>query len=75
MLEQRVSSMRFPPLLLTIAMSKHPNTIHYYTDRPVGQMDHVGVVRVLLKYAARPNAKEVTGKTGRFRESMSLVIS
>ena len=66
LLEQRVTAMRFTPLLLTIAMSKHPQTVNRYSGRCVSQMDHVGVVRILLQYGARPNAREVTGKTGKY---------
>lgn len=66
LLEKRATSMRFPLLILVIAVSKHPQTVHQYTSRPIDQMDHLGVVRVLLQYGARPNAQEATGKTGKF---------
>jgi hypothetical protein len=65
LLEQRVTSMRFSLLILVIAVSKHPQTLHRYTSRPPHQMDHVGVIRVLLQYGASPNEREVTGKTGK----------
>lgn len=66
LLEKRVTSMRFPLLILTIASSKHPQTVHRYTARPPHQMDHIGVIRVLLQYGASPNEREVTGKTGKY---------
>lgn len=66
LLEQRVTSMRFTPLILTIAISKLPQTINRYSGRSISQMDHLGVVRILLQYGARPNAREVTGKTGKY---------
>ncbi len=65
LLEKRVTAMRFPLLILTIAFSKHPQMVHRYTGRPPHQMDHVGVFRVLLQYGASPNECEVTGKTGK----------
>lgn len=64
LLEKRWTSMRLPPLLLTVAMSKHKATVNHYSGRNIQDMDHLGVFRVLLKYGARPNAKDVTGKTG-----------
>ncbi|CAB9507617.1 expressed unknown protein [Seminavis robusta] len=63
LMEQRFTSMRLSPLLLAISMSKHAPVIQTCTGTPVHEMKHVEVVRVLLLYGARPNAKDVTGKT------------
>ncbi|CAB9507610.1 expressed unknown protein [Seminavis robusta] len=63
LLEYRVTAMRMSPLIITIACSKHPKTVHFYTNQPVKLMKHVEVVRILLQYGASPNAKDVTGKT------------
>jgi len=65
LLEYRETSMRVPPLILTVAMSKHKQTVNLHSKRNVRivDMDHVGVVRTLIKYGARPNSKDVTGKT------------
>ncbi|CAB9507611.1 expressed unknown protein [Seminavis robusta] len=62
-LEQRVTSMRMSPLILTIASSKNLDRVSQYTGRPTKLMNHVAVVGILLMYGASPNAKEVTGKT------------
>ena len=71
LLEYRETSMRVPPLILTVAMSKHKQTVKAYSQLNVRivdtvDMDHVGVVRTLIKYGARPNSKDVTGKTSKF---------
>jgi hypothetical protein len=61
LMENRVSAMRLPALIMTLAASKYPRPDHRSVKK---RMNHVEVVRVLLRYGARPNAKEVTGKTG-----------
>lgn len=75
LLEKRVTSMRLTALILTIAMSKHPNTTHQYTRYPIEDMDFIGVIQILLRYGARPNAKEVTGKTGKKLIKMHLLLT
>jgi hypothetical protein len=63
LMEYRETSMRLPPLILTMALSKHKQLVNTYTTRNVADMDHVGVFRTLIKYGASPNSKDVTGKT------------
>ena len=67
LLEHRQTSMRIPPLLLTVALSKHKQTVSKYSKRKVADMDHVGVFRALIRYGARPDAKDVAGKTGKWK--------
>jgi len=62
MLEFRESVMRLSPLLLTVALSKHPGVIHTHTRVSKEEMDFLGVAEVLLRYGARPDAKDVAGK-------------
>lgn len=64
LVEARATSMRLPPLIYTISESKNQQMIAHYSGRSPSDMDHMGVVRVLLRYGARPNARDVTGKTG-----------
>jgi len=63
LMEYRETSMRLTPLILTVALSKHKQTVRAYTKREIRDMDHVGVFRTLIRYGARPDAKDVTGKT------------
>ena len=63
LMEYRETSMRLPPLILTMALSKHKQLVNTYTTRNIADMDHVGVFRTLIKYGASPNSKDVTGKT------------
>ncbi|CAB9507616.1 ANK [Seminavis robusta] len=63
LLERRFTSMRLTPLVLTIAISKLPGFIQGCSGRPFEGMEHEEVVRILLQYGARPNSKDVVGKT------------
>jgi hypothetical protein len=63
LIEHRETSMRLPPLILTVALSKHKKLVNTYSKRNVADMDHVGVFRTLIKYGARPNSTDITGKT------------
>ena len=61
-LECRESAMRVSPLLIAIALAKHPGTVHAHTQYPKDEMDFAGVAKVLLQYGARPDVKDVAGK-------------
>ena len=65
LLELRCSSLRLSPLVLCVAIQKHPHIIltHNRDLQSKDQLDHVGVAAALLRYGARPDAKDVTGKT------------
>ena len=54
--------MRLSPLLMAIALAKHPGTVHAHTQYPKDEMDFAGVAEVLLQYGARPDVKDVAGK-------------
>jgi len=58
LLETRETSMRLPPLLLLVALGK--GVLPQTADLSQRQ---VLVARMLLKYGARPDAKDVCGKT------------
>ena len=81
LLERRATSMRLPPLLLTLALSKHPHQVQRYAGTPVNKQNHVGVFNVLLRYGARPDSRDVTGKTvihygaGSWATEKTLVMS
>jgi hypothetical protein len=64
-MEYRETSLRLSPLLLTVALSKRKLQVYYFTRREIRDMDHVGVFRTLIRYGARPDAKDVTGRTGK----------
>ena len=64
LLEYRQTSMRLSSLLLAVALSKHKDHVARVSNCDVGGMDHVGVVRTLIRFGAHPGAKDVTGKTG-----------
>jgi len=55
--------MRLTPLVLTAALSKCKQVITHCSQCDVEDMDYVRVFRVLTRYGARPDAKDVTGKT------------
>jgi hypothetical protein len=63
LLEKRETSFRCSPLLLTIGLAKHPQTVMSCTGCQPRHMDYEGVAKVLLKYGARPDVKDVAGKT------------
>ena len=63
LLERRETGMRFSPLCLTIALYKSREHVSMRLEIPVSQMDHLAVLKLLLKYGAIPDTKEVTGKS------------
>ncbi|KAL7531753.1 hypothetical protein ACHAXR_004216, partial [Thalassiosira sp. AJA248-18] len=63
LLEQRESGMRLSPLLLAIAISKCKPYVCSITGAVEANMDHVKVVKVLLRYGAKPDCKDLTGKS------------
>eukprot|EP00571_Detonula_confervacea_P014415 CAMPEP_0172302324 /NCGR_PEP_ID=MMETSP1058-20130122/4040_1 /TAXON_ID=83371 /ORGANISM="Detonula confervacea, Strain CCMP 353" /LENGTH=587 /DNA_ID=CAMNT_0013012749 /DNA_START=116 /DNA_END=1879 /DNA_ORIENTATION=- len=63
LLERRESGMRFTPLLLCIAISKVRGYVCQITGAREADMDHLGVVKILLLHGARPDCKELAGKT------------
>mmetsp|Transcript_37067 Transcript_37067/g.64990 ORF Transcript_37067/g.64990 Transcript_37067/m.64990 type:complete len:556 (-) Transcript_37067:298-1965(-) len=63
LLERRETGMRLTPLLLAIAMSKHKRFASRATGVKEADVDHVNVVKILLHYGARPDCKELTGKS------------
>ncbi len=63
LLEVRQTSMRLSPLLLTLAFTKQKHWVADINQCNVDDMDHMGVFRTLIRYGARPDAKDVTGKT------------
>ena len=62
LLETRDTGFRMPPLLTAMAVSKHTQIMEDNLDFAVSQMDHLGIVRILLEHGARPDAKDVAGK-------------
>ena len=63
LLEKRETSLRCPPLLLMMGLAKHPQSMISCTGCQARNMDYEGVAKVLLKYGARPDVKDVAGKT------------
>ncbi|KAL7526296.1 hypothetical protein ACHAWF_001714, partial [Thalassiosira exigua] len=63
LLERRETGMRLSPLMIAIAISKCKQYFSHLTGAMLASMDHVKVVRVLLKYGAKPDCRELTGKT------------
>lgn len=63
LLERRESCFRIPPILLVIGLAKHKPFVQSVTGIHPNHMDHEGVAKVLLQYGARPDAKDVAGKT------------
>lgn len=63
LMEKRETSFRMSAILFVVAISKHPLIVQLATGRRVVDMDFVGVAKALLKYGARPDAKDVSGKT------------
>jgi hypothetical protein len=85
LLESRETSMRLSPLLIIVSMGKN-------LDLPGGSggggnvssfmsSSHIAVAKLLLKYGARPDAKDVVGKTvfhygaGAFANPMSMAVA
>jgi len=63
LLERRETGMRMTPLLVTLALSKVKSTVSHWTRVREVDMNHVGVIKLLLFHGARPDCKELTGKT------------
>ena len=58
LLEQRETSMRLSPLLMTVAMGKN-----FAFSNPHATFQHHEVVKLILRHGASPVAKDITGKT------------
>ena len=63
LLERRETGTRWSPLLFAIATSKCKPSICAMTGAREVDMDHMKIIRILLLYGARPDCKELTGKT------------
>jgi hypothetical protein len=63
LMEKRETSFRLSAILFVIAISKYPEIVEQATGRRMADMDFIGVAKVLLKYGARPDIKDVSGKT------------
>jgi len=63
LLERRETGMRFAPLCLTVALYKAKSHVSMRLMTPVSQMNHMAVFKLLLRYGAVPDCKELTGKT------------
>jgi hypothetical protein len=60
LLETRETSMRLTPLLMTVSVGKN---IEFGNDSAELGRNQLKVAELLLEYGARPDAKDVTGKT------------
>ncbi len=63
LLEFRETGMRLAPICLTVALYKSREHVSMRLRIPVSHMDHFQVFKILLKYGAKPDSKELTGKT------------
>jgi hypothetical protein len=63
LMEKRETGFRMSAILFVIAISKHPLILELATGRRMADMDFIGVSKVLLKYGARPDVRDVSGKT------------
>ena len=63
LLERRETGCRLPPLLLTVAFSKHKGQICRHHGVREEDTQYLKTVKVLLKYGARPDCRELNGKT------------
>lgn len=63
LMEKRETGFRMSAILFVMAVSKHPHVVQLATGRRAADLDFVGVAKALLKYGARPNAKDLSGKT------------
>lgn len=63
LLERRESCFRIPPLLLVLGLAKHPQFVTQVTGATPSRDDYEQVVKTLLRFGARPDAKDVAGKT------------
>lgn len=63
LLERRETGCRLSPLLLTVALSKHKGICRRHHGVREEDMQHLKTVKVLLKYGARPDCRELNGKT------------
>lgn len=55
--------MRFSPLVLAVAISKVKPTVCDMTGAREADIDHLGVIKILLRYGATPDIKDLTGKS------------
>lgn len=63
LLERRETGLRLSPLLLTIALSKGKPYVCSITGAREADMNHVSVIKILLRNGARPDCKELAGKS------------
>ena len=77
LLERREAAMRFTPLLMLVSMGKN---IGLSTDKRLRNRQ-IEVAKLLLQYGARPDAKDICGKTvchygmGAMATSMTLEVA
>ena len=81
LLEQRETGMRFPPLILTVAMFKSRHYVSQVLGVPLTKMDHFTVFKLLLQYGADVSSKDMTGKSiihygaGSYAQDLTLTMS
>ena len=63
LLEKRVTGLRLPPLMLTMALAKNKTFLSLTMGVREKSMNHKGVFSLLLFHGARPDCLDVTGKT------------
>lgn len=64
LLERRETGMRLTPLLITIALSKCKVFVcSVLPGVNEADMDHLRVIEILLRHGARPDCKELSGKS------------
>jgi hypothetical protein len=63
LLEKRETSLRLSPLLMIVSMGKNVHLEHDEAANRIVVENQVAVAKLLLEYGARPNAKDVCGKT------------
>ena len=63
LLERRETGCRLSPLLLTVALSKHKGYICSLHGVHEEDTRYLNTVKVLLRYGARPDCRELSGKT------------
>jgi len=63
LLELRETGMRFAPLCLTVALYKAKSHVAMRLNIPESRMNHSAILKLLLRYGAAPDCKDMTGKT------------
>lgn len=81
LLESRETSMRLSPILIVVSMGKNLDLPGAGSGASFMNDMHVKVAKLLLMYGARPDAKDVVGKTvfhygaGAFATPMSMAVA